>query len=165
MSRKYIGFLLTMIAWFVVTCAHLEGIFYVLSSMALSESVIFALIGVVRKAILVITDPQDHFFRQSLFKFKNRGVGIFILQSGVSESPFHSFGNYGSTLSLISSGIKSDFLCERSKGSPSSAQTTIKTNCSVLVFVPFFAEECLWWVIRKLMETKMGMIYILHLLL
>ena len=165
MSRKYIGFLLTMIAWFVVTCAHLEGIFYVLSSMALSESVIFALIGVVRKAILVITDPQDHFFSQSLFKFKNRGVGIFILQSGVSESPFYSFGNYGSTLSLISSGIKSDFLCERSKGSPSSAQTTIKTNCSVLVFVPFFAEECLWWVIRKLMKTKMGMIYILHLLL
>ena len=44
-SRKYIGFLLTMIAWFVVTCVHVEGIFYVLSSMALLESVIFALIG------------------------------------------------------------------------------------------------------------------------
>ena len=53
------------------------------------------------KAILVITDPQDHFFSQSLFKFKNRGVGIFIPQSGVSESPFYSFGNYGCTFSLI----------------------------------------------------------------
>ena len=72
-----------------------------LSSMALLESVIFALIGVVGKAILVITDRQDHLFSQSLFKFKNRGVGIFILQSGVSESPFYSFGNYGSTFSLI----------------------------------------------------------------
>lgn len=44
-SRKYIGLLLTMIAWFVVTCVHVEGIFYVLSRMALLESVIFALIG------------------------------------------------------------------------------------------------------------------------
>ena len=100
-SRKYIGFLLTMIASFVVTSVHVEGIFYVLSSMALLESVIFALIGVVGKAILVITDRHDHLFSQSLFKFKNEGVGIFILQSGVSESPFYSFGNYGSTFSLI----------------------------------------------------------------
>ena len=101
-SRKYIGFLLTMIAWFVVTCVHVEGIFYVLKygpvgicNFCLDRG------GGVGKAILVITDRHDHLFSQSLFKLKNGGVGIFILQSGVSESPFYSFGNYGSTFSLI----------------------------------------------------------------
>ena len=33
-------------------------------------------------AILVITDPRNPFFSQSLFKFKNRAVGIFNLQRG-----------------------------------------------------------------------------------
>ena len=53
-----------------------------LSSRALSESVIFVTIGGVGIAILVITDPRNHFFSQSLFKFKNRAVGIFNLQRG-----------------------------------------------------------------------------------
>ena len=56
--------------------------FFVLSSVALSESVTFASIGEVGIAILAITDPPNHFFSQSPFTSENRVVGIFILQSG-----------------------------------------------------------------------------------
>ena len=58
-----------------------------LSSVALSESVIFASMGGggVGIAILLIIDPQNHFFQSVFVLFKNRGVGILILQSGGVE--------------------------------------------------------------------------------
>ena len=66
----------------------------VLRSMALSESVTFASIGGLGIAILAITDPPNHFLSQSPFTSKNRAVGIFILQRGISLLFIHEFWEY-----------------------------------------------------------------------
>jgi len=73
--------------------------FFVLSSMALSESVTFALIGGVGIAILAITDPPNHFFSQSPFTLKKQGCrnlysskwvcrNLSFIHSGIVGVPF-----------------------------------------------------------------------------
>ena len=93
------------LSWFLVDhdrlvccymCSHTNGTFHFLSAptpygMHFLCAFKYGPVGIcnfcldgggVGIAILVITDPRNHFFSQSLFKFKNGVVRIFILRSG-----------------------------------------------------------------------------------
>ena len=70
--------------------------FFVLSSMALSESVIFASIRGVGIAILLIIDPRNHFFSQSLRSIQKQGCrNPYSSKWGCRNLPFIHLGFVG----------------------------------------------------------------------
>ena len=70
--------------------------FFVLSSMALSESVIFASIRGVGIAILLIIDPRNHFSSQSLRSIQKQGCrNPYSSKWGCRNLPFIHLGFVG----------------------------------------------------------------------
>ena len=70
--------------------------FFVLSSMALSESVIFASIRGVGIANLLIIDPRNHFFSQSLRSIQKQGCrNPYSSKWGCRNLPFIHLGFVG----------------------------------------------------------------------